>query len=232
MSRRAALQRVLAILMSTATGVALAADYEEGGYAGTRDQGHTTVVYNFLKHFSFEQYYYSAQSQWASNNNARVDNMDFSVFGGHGAPWTILGEDGLVVDLTKAGSRGNLGYGDADCEFVAFESCKVVPSPIEKADWYTNWTRSGGIFDGLHQALGFRTNSYQSTDQDVTDWFGIQIKLDYAVWQAWFLSIDIAAYSYEYGSAVMYPAASNDTYSTHCPDPPKDHTDLTVWYQY
>ena len=37
----------------------LAVDLEEGGYAGTTDEGHDTVVYNFLKHFNYEQYYYS-----------------------------------------------------------------------------------------------------------------------------------------------------------------------------
>lgn len=204
---------------------------EEGGYAGTTDEGHATVVYNFIKHFSYEQYYYSAESQWTWNNDARVDQMDIAIFGGHGSPWSILGEDGISVDLDEAGDTSDLGYGDDDLEFVAFESCKVVPSPIEESDWYSNWTQTDGIFDGLHQALGFRTNSYQSTDEDVADEFGERVDDGDGIWESWFDAINREALSSEYGSAVMYPPADGDTYYSISSDPSSSHTWLKVWYQ-
>ena len=211
---------------------ATAADHEEGGYAGTNNQGHTTVVWNFLRHFSYEQYYYSASSQWTWNNDNRVDNMDFAIFAGHGSPWYFVGQDGVGVDLRYVGNGSDGGYGDRDCEFVAFQSCKVVPSPLDSSSWAYNWTRSSGVFDGLHQAMGFRSNSYQSTDQDVTYRFGSYIRNNYCVWQSWFAAINAEARSDEYGSAVMYPTAEYDTYANFISDPPSNSSWLRSWYQY
>jgi hypothetical protein len=107
-----------------------AVDHEEGGYVGCVGQGHDVVVYNFLKHFSYEQYYWGYKHQWSYNNNNRVDAMDFAIFAGHGNRWLIALLDGNV-NLTTAGGSSHKGYGNIDCEFVAFESCKVVPSPLE-----------------------------------------------------------------------------------------------------
>jgi len=205
---------------------------EEGGYVGTDDEGHDTVCYEFLDHFSYDQYYYSADSQWTWNNDARVDDMDIAIFAGHGGAWGILGEDGDWVDLTSAGSSSDAGYGDDDCEFVAFESCKVVPSPLEYTNWYSNWTGSDGVFDGLHQALGFRTNSYQSTDQDVSDYFGKRVAAGDDIWCAWFDAINRKALSSEYGSAVMYPSADGDSYFSFIADPSPTHTSLKIYYQH
>lgn len=205
---------------------------EEGGYVGTRDEGHDTVCFKFLDHFSYDQYYYSAQSQWTSNNDDRLDDMDIAIFAGHGSAWYIVGEDGVGVDLSTAGSSSDLGFGDDDLEFVAFESCKVVPSPLEKSDWYSNWTGADGLFDGLHQALGFRTNSYQSTDQDVANYFGKRVAAGDDIWSAWFDAIDKKALSYEYGSAVMHPTTDGDSYFSISPDPSASDTSLRIWWQH
>ncbi len=221
---------VLLCCLLFATKDCFAADRQEGGYAGTTDQGHDEVVYNFLKHFSYEQYYYARDFQFTSINNSRVDAMDFAIFAGHGNQWLIATTSGNV-DLTQCGSTGNKGYGDWNCEFIAFESCDVVPSPIEQADWWTNWVHTNGAFDGLHQALGFHTLSWQSTDQDITDYFGNCIRNNYAVWQSWFDAINHKG-SNEFGSCVMYPPAEMDTHASFVADPPADHQNLKVWYQY
>lgn len=205
---------------------------EEGGYVGTTDEGHDTVVYNFLKHFNYEQYYYSYKHQWTWNNNNRVDAMDFAIFAGHGNRWYIAGLDG-GVDLRSAGAGSARGYGNIDAEFIAFQSCYVVPSPIEVSDWYSNWTQGNDdVFDGLHQALGFRTVSWQSTDEKVTDYFGSRIKNGYKVWQSWFAAINAKGRSDEKGSAVMHPSAENDTYYSFVSDPAENHSALRIWYQY
>ena len=158
--------------------------------------------------------------------------MDIAIFGGHGNKWLIAGEDGVSVDLSTSGSTGALGFGDDDLEFVAFESCKVVPSILEEANWYSNWTGSDGIFDGLHQALGFRTNSYQSTDQAVSNKFGKRIAAGDEVWSCWFDAINSKALAIEYGSAVMPPSCDGDTYFSFAADPPSSHKSLRLWYQY
>jgi hypothetical protein len=208
-----------------------AADRQEGGYVGTKDQGHDEVVYNFLKHFSYEQYYYSYDFQFGSYNNHRVDAMDFSIFAGHGNQWYIATTSG-GVNLSTCGNTSNKGYGDWNCEFIAFESCEVIPSPIEVTDWWTNWVHAGGIFDGLHQALGFRTDSWQSTDQDVTNFFGFLIRWNCPVWQSWFSAIDNEAASDEMGCCVMHPTTQMDSHASFVADPPANDTNLTVWYQY
>ena len=207
-----------------------AVDHEEGGYVGHSGQGHDTVVYNFLKHFNYEQYYWGYKSEWTTQNNTYVDAMDFAIFAGHGNRWLIALLDGNV-DLASAGSSSNEGYGDTDLEFVAFESCSVIPSPLEVSDWWTNWVGSNGIFDGLHQALGFRTSSYQSTDEKITDYFGEKIHSGNKVWQSWFEAINAKGLSYEKGSAVMHPSTQDDTYASFVADPPANHTNLTIWYQ-
>src|SRR5690606_28217606 len=149
-----------------------------------------------------------------------------------GNKWKVFGLDG-GADLKTAGSSSHLGYGNLDAEFVAFESCYVVPSPIEVTDWWSNWTSSNnGIFDGLHQAMGFHTVSWQSTDQKVTDYFGSRVKNNYAVWQAWFDAINAKGKSDEHGSAVMHPSADGDRYGNVVSDPPQNHTSLRLWYQH
>jgi hypothetical protein len=205
---------------------------EEGGYVGTTDEGHNTVVYNFLRHFSFEQYYYCASHQWTWNNDKRVDNMDIAIYAGHGNEWLITDTKGGAIDLSNAGNTAADGYGDLDCEFIAFQSCYVVPSPAESASWASAWTSSTGVFDGLHQAVGFRTVSYQSTDQDMTDTFGFLVEGGAAIWQAWFAAINLDCLSDEMGCAVMYPTAENDTYYSFIADPPASSTWLKVWWQY
>ena len=219
----------IAIILLSST--VFAADRKEGGYAGTTDEGHDQVVYNFLKHFSYEQYYYAYDFQFTSINNSRVDAMDFAVFAGHGNKWLIATTNGNV-DLKTCGNTSNKGWGDWNCEFIAFESCYVVPSPFEEANWWTNWVQANGTFDGLHQALGFRTVSYQSTDEDVTDDFGALVKGNYGVWQSWFSAINSEALNDEMGSCVMHPSTDMDTYASFASDPAADHGNLTIWYQY
>lgn len=223
---------VLLLIIQSSIATINAVDREEGGYVGCKGQGHDVVVYNFLKHFSYEQYYWGYKHQWSTSNNNIVDAMDFAIFAGHGNKWLIALLDGSL-SLTSAGNSSHKGYGDLDCEFVAFESCKVIPSPLEVQDWYSNWTReSDDVFDGLHQALGFRTYSYQSTDQNVTNYFGWRIKLNFGVWESWFDAINVMARSDEMGSAVMHPSCDGDTYGNYAPDPPETSTWLRIWWQY
>jgi len=224
---------LLAILgLSIATSCSLfAVDHKEGGYAQNDGNGNDTTVYNFLKHFNYEQYYWTVKSHWTTNNNNRIDAMNFAIFSGHGNQWLISPTDGNV-DLSTAGSSSHGGYGDTNLNFVAFHSCLTIPSPIEVGNnWDTNWIKTGGIFDGLHQAVGYRTTSYFSTDQDITDFFGARIAAGYTVWQSWFDAINARGLSSEKGSAVMHPTTVNDTYANFVADPPVNHQDLSIWYQ-
>jgi hypothetical protein len=228
------LSAVLAFLglVALAGAPARAVDRQEGGYAGTTDQGHDEVVYNFLKHFHYEQYYYAYMHQWTWNNDNRVDAMNFAVFGGHGNTWYIQTLDG-GVDLANAGPGALGGYGTRNAKFIAFESCDVVTSPLENADWYTKWTREpNDVFDGVHQILGFHTLSWQSTDQNVTDTFGSLIAQGFGVWESWFAAINSRGRGDEFGSAVMYPPTDGESYAVYGANPPANMTWLRIWYQH
>lgn len=209
-----------------------AVDRWEGGYVGSKTEGDaTTPVWNFIRHFDYNQYYWAETFQFDSFNNERVDAMDFAYFVGHGSPWNIKCQS-TWMDLRSAGSFAAEGWGDTNSEFVTLHACKVVASPLEVGDWYSAWTRDNGLFDGVHQVCGFRTNASQSCDQDISNYLGIRMKAGGAVWQSWFDAIWMYGNGSERGAAVMYPACDGDSYASYSLDPPADHSWLRIWYQY
>ena len=102
---------VIAGLLVFATN-AMAVDRIEGGYVGSGGQIAVDVVWNFIHHFNYEQYYWSQDFQFTSYNNHRVDAMDFAFYCGHGAPWDLTMSTGPYVDLSTAGNTADKGYGD------------------------------------------------------------------------------------------------------------------------
>lgn len=229
---RALVLACLAAGVLAASGVALAVDLEEGGYVGSKTDGADETVYNFIGHFSWEEYFWATRPMFTTSNDTRVDAMDFAYFCGHGDRWSIQMSDGAVVNLGSAGYSSHAGYG-RDLEFIVYHACKVIPSPRETSAWSQPWvTEPDDTFDGLHQALGFRSNASTGTDQNISNYFGSRIHDNAKVWQSWFDAIDRYGRSDEFGSAVMWPAAENDTYGSVCADPPASHTSLRIWYQY
>ena len=215
--------------------------WEEGGYCGN-DPITPSVVYSFIKHFDYEQYYWSSPSQFTTNNNNRVDAMDFAYYCGHGSPfeigtWANGSGSGATatVDLRTAGNSSHHGYG-LDLEFIVFHSCQTIPSPLERSNWWWGWTNQDGIFDGLHQALGFRTNAWKYTAASIADYFGQKMAARFYVWQSWFAAINVHGdhgNGWDYGAVVMYPPAEYDSYMySHCADPAPNHTNLRIWYQF
>ena len=236
----------MAVIMLAVAGNVYAVDHEEGGYVyhytSSSESRFVDNVYNFLKHFSYDQYYWCEYFVFTSNNNYYVDNMDFSYYSGHGSNWYITMGPGAsyspnYVDLTSAGSTSHQGWGDRDLEFVTFQSCSVIPSPLDVTNWYSNWTNEpGGIFDGLHQAVGYRTSSYSGNG--ISNNFGSRIQSCEGVWQAWFNAVNDERSAHGggfypgYASAVMYPPCDGDSYCSFTSDPPATHTWLKIWYQY
>lgn len=234
----------LCLLMSTLSIYTCAWAWDEGGYCGN-DPMTPEVVWSFIKYFDYEQYYCSAEHQFTYNNNNRVDAMDLAYYCGHGSPGEIgvwangacYGSD-TSVDLCNAGDSFHKGYGDVDLEFIVFHSCEVIPSPIEVGgNWWQCWVcQPNDIFDGLHQALGFRTNAHKSTSVAIADFFGTRMAGNNLVWQSWFDAINACgdhSIGWDYGTVLIYPPAENDKYKySHCTDPPEHHCDLRIWWQY
>jgi hypothetical protein len=207
----------------------------EGGYAGN-DATAPTVVYNFLRHFDYEQFYWACGHQFTSQNNNYVDAMDFAYYCGHGAPMAIAyysncsgSGSSTYLDLSAIGSSSDGGLGDNNLEFIVFHA-PIFPSSAEPTTLHENWS---GIFDGLHLALGFTTTGssvYRSSE--IADYYGEKMAAggNYVLW-SWFDAIN--AVGSGYGCAIGYPGAENDIYQgTIILDPPADHTEFCIWYQY
>jgi hypothetical protein len=235
------LTMLLAILLTGSMTSNLFAAYE-GGYCGNTPDA-PKVVYSFLKNFKYEQFYWACASLFTTRNNNYVDRMDFAYYCGHGSPWSIgyysnCGSSGTssYINLATAGLYSNKGYGNINLEFIVFHSCKVIPSPLETKKWWQNWvSEPDDIFDGLHMALGFRTNALKATAPGIAEYYGKRMAAKgYVLWE-WFNAINAKGRRtqiYDCGIAVIYPTAQYDRYqSTMSVDPPQNHTRLRVWYQ-
>lgn len=217
--------------------------WEEGGYCGN-DPTTPGVVYNFIKHFDYEQYYWASEPMFTWANNSYVDSVDFAYYCGHGNQYIIgvysNGAGSGASTYINLGSVGD-GFGDTDLEFLALHSCQTIPSSRERSDWWSAWMGNDSIFNGLHQALGFRSNAIISTADDISNYFGARMAGNNAVWQSWFDAINAEGYHTgfwfwselaEFGSAVMTPGAQNDRYKySHAADE-NPNNGLVNWYQY
>ncbi len=224
----------LALLMTSVSSYA----WEEGGYVYNRGESRfVDNVYNFLKHFSYDQYYWCYAYEFTTHKNSYVDNMDIAYYSGHGNWWYIGMGPGAGspsgVNLRTAG-----GYGQTDLEFIIFQSCKVLPSIPDLSNWWSAWVPNG-IFQGLHQAIGYRTNSYSGNG--ISNNFGSRVRANQRVWQAWFAAVNDerswwrGSFYPGYASAMMHPGCVYDRYyfdrGAH-PDPPAHHGALRTYYQY
>jgi len=211
---------------------------EEGGYIGN-DPRARPVVWNFIRHFAWDQYFWAAPFMFTNLNNYYVDNMDFAYYCGHGAPWYIMTYSG-GINLATAGGSPHLGYGDTDLEFITFHSCSVIPSPLETPNWWQPWiTEPTDIFDGLHQAIGFRTPAYVVSSPAISNFYGWCISMNFNVAMSWFWAINWFGYRWngqlrEKGCIVMWPptAIFDCYYWPQCPDPPQNHQGLMCVYQF
>lgn len=234
---RNAFSLVLLSALATTTGHA----YEEGGYVYNHGEDRfVDNVYNFLKHFSYEQYYWANHWQFDSSNNSYADAMDFAYYSGHGNNFYMGMGPGASspqsVDITTACSTSNGGWGDNDLEFITFQSCKVIPAPIDRSDWASQWTGPGDCFQGLHMALGYRTNS--NSGNGISNNYGNRVANGQAVLSAWFAAVNDERAWWKgadypgYASAVYYPPLKYDVYPSGAADPPANHSWLGITYQY
>ena len=214
---------------------------QEGGYVYNQgEQRFVDNVWNFIKHFSYEQYYWAQYYEFTSANNSYIDKMDLAYYSGHGNFWYIGMGPGSVspqgVSIKYAGA-----WGDSNLEFIIFQSCLVVPSVPEMSagkisNWWSSWVGVGRPFQGLHQAIGYRTESYSGNG--ISNNYGGRVAAGQAMWQAWFAAVNDerswwrGSFYPGYASVVLYPGLDNDTYYSFGADPPDNHGSLRTYYQY
>lgn len=203
-----------------------------GGYVYNGESRFQDNVWNFIKHFSYTQYYWAEAYEFNTANNYYVDAMDVAYYSGHGSPWYITTK---AVPSQGLSIANGVPWGDYNLEFIIFQSCTVVPS-VETANWWSNWTGAGRAFQGLHQAIGYRTLSYSGNG--ISNNYGGRVAAGQAMWQGWFNAVNDErswwrGSSYPgYASVVLYPGLDNDTLYYFGPDPPAGSGWLRTYYQY
>lgn len=203
-----------------------------GGYVYNGESRFQDNVWNFIRHFSYTQYYWAEAYEFTTANNYYVDAMDVAYYSGHGSPWYITTK---AVPSQGLSIANGVPWGDYNLEFIIFQSCTVVPS-VETANWWSNWTGAGRAFQGLHQAIGYRTLSYSGNG--ISNNYGGRVAAGQAMWQGWFNAVNDErswwrGSSYPgYASVVLYPGLDNDTLYYFGPDPPAGSGWLRTYYQY
>lgn len=217
--------------------------------AGTREGGYVynlgedrfvDNVWNFIKHFSYDQYYWAQYYEFTTANNSYVDAMELAYYSGHGNYWYI-GMGPGAISPQGIDTRYGTSWGDTRLNFIVFQSCQVIPSVPEMnagkiSNWWSAWVGTGRPFNGIHQAIGYRTNSYSGNG--ISNNFGGRVASGQAMWQAWFAAVNDERSWWRgsdypgYASVVLYPGLDNDTYYVFGVDPPAAHTALRTYYQY
>ena len=207
--------------------------WEQGGYVCREESGAVNETWNFIKHFSYDQYYWAVPEVFTTWDNHYVDNMDTAFFSGHGGIFGITTLRNCCDPVNFAG--GSVSLGDVDLEFLTIDACSVVPSPIERPDWASGWW---GVFHKLHQLLSFRTTGWY--DGRVEDQYAKNLKSGQKYIDAWFNaanSVRDGVYP-GYGAVIWaypqsgHPGTANDTYYSQVSDPPYNLGIIAITYQY
>jgi hypothetical protein len=220
-----------------------------GGYVANAEDRFVRNVWNFVKEFSGStssptyvggvpwartQYLWAEPYMFTSSNNYYVDGVDLAYCSGHGNKYLFQTNkwNGTCVYFPNDLPTNN-GWGDYDLEFIIFQSCAVIPSSREVSDWWSPWGRA---LKGVHQIIGYRTNSY--SDNGISNNFARKIKGGGCVWQSWFDAVNEErswwyGSSYPgYASALWYESTKYDRlYSAEYPDP-SGYSGLWNWHQY
>ena len=243
-------------------GTAAAADQKHiGGYVDNAQSRFVRNVWNFVKYFQSPegigphsyvntQYFWAEPYEFLSDSQAYVNSEDFAYFSGHGNSYVFACHSNIAdVDLRSASGYGNPSTG-GHLQFIVFEDCLTVASlPEFPGDWWSAWLPDSSghhIFQGLHQAIGFRTLSI--SDNGIPDEFAQRLLGGQAVWPAWFNSVqDQRTYFFGiplhgsvtdgvpypgFASVVLHPGLDNDSLGFIGPTPSASSHSLRTYWQY
>lgn len=218
----------LAVVSGVLAASAVSAAYREtGGYVAQAETRFVRNVWNFIKNFQAvrtvggntwknAQYYWMEPWVFEGSHAAYVDAMDLAYVACHGGPWVMACHDGIGdVDVRNAPGYGDLGNGH-DLEFLIVESCStIIAFPDAGFDWQGwRYNGPGGIFRGLHQAMGFRTLSY--SDNGIPNYFAQRCLGNQVVWCAWFGAVQDERCNPVWSNGGNYPGWASAIMSTAC----------------
>lgn len=136
--------------------------------------------------FTDSQYYWAEPFEFLSDKNAFVNSVQVALNEVHGNWWRFSTRDNHddIVDLTSIPAGG---YGTSSGGSLAYwilHSCEVIPTQTDESTSFDVWWN---IFDGLHAAVGYRTEMW--IDDGVTGPFGFAIGLGAPVVSTWITKV-------------------------------------------
>ena len=205
---RAGMSLGLLVAFAAAPAAAEDGDRQYGGYVSNEETRFQGYVWDFLEElgtdctgwfgcsdlksswindsYSRAQYYWGTCDQLVGSNNSFVDSVDLAYVAGHGSPSSI----------SRANTSCNLqdaSYGDGDLETIVFHSCKVLQ--MDSA-WRSRWRKASATevrpFNGLHHALGFRTNHNNGAGAGAwtSDEFAENLEDGYSMKMGWYDAVE------------------------------------------
>jgi hypothetical protein len=132
--------------------------------------------------FTDSQYYWAEPRLFLSQKDSFINSVHIALTEVHGN-WGLFStrdnQDDLVF-LSSIPSSGYGGGGGGSLAYWIIHSCEVIPTQTDESTSFDVWW---DIFNGLHAAVGYRTEMW--IDDDVTGPFGFAIGLGAPVVPAW-----------------------------------------------
>jgi len=216
--------------------VSPAAALYEGGYVCREETGAVNETWAFIKHFSYNQYYWAYPFEFTTSDDLYVDWMDVAFFSGHGSHGSITTRKNCCDPVNFW--DGSVSLGDDYLEFLTIDACSVAPSyPDVGNSWDDGWW---GVFHKLHQLLTFRRTGWY--DSRVEDNYGSYLQAGQTFISAWLNAANSVRSGGEYPGYCSiiwaypqgsYSGAQNDRYTPYpSTDPPFNLSIMANTYQY
>jgi hypothetical protein len=132
--------------------------------------------------FADSQYYWAEPFEFISDKDSFVNSVNIALTEVHGN-WGVFSTRDNHDDLVFLNTIPAGGYGGRDGGSLAYwilHSCEVVPTQTDESTSFNVWWN---IFNGLHAAVGYRTEMW--INDGVTSPFGFAIGLGAPVVSAW-----------------------------------------------
>ena len=167
------------------------------GYVSNEESRFVSYVWAFIKEFrntwNNTQYYWGQARFLGADHLYFADSADLAYIAGHGSASSITMSRGQRCSLlhTPWGSFSTSG-GTGDLEYIVFHSCKVLQLVSGwRARWKNYTSAHDRPFDGLHIAMGFRTNHVNGIGHagpHAADDFAENLEDGYNVRRAWYVA--------------------------------------------
>jgi hypothetical protein len=132
--------------------------------------------------FTDSQYYWAEPWEFLGDKNAFVNDVQIALNEVHGN-WGLFSTRDNHDDIVRLADVPAGGYGNGGGGTLAFwilHSCEIIPTQTDEPTSFDVWWN---LFDGLHAAVGYRTEMWIA--DGVTGPFGFAIGLGAPVVSAW-----------------------------------------------